>query len=127
MARDAPTPDLRGRIHDAAHMYPDASWGEIVMRGRAEAWWEKRELQYQERPEVAAQIERLRAEAVQRNAGQQAAHSETLDALETGRGNHRPWKIPPNGGPSMPRSWAATCRGTPSMRQGSISLMPRNC
>jgi hypothetical protein len=38
------------------------------MQVRADAWWAERERQYQDRPEVRAEIERLRAEAAERNA-----------------------------------------------------------
>ena len=39
VARDAPDPEMAGLIHDAAHMYPGAPWGEVVVRGQAGAWW----------------------------------------------------------------------------------------
>jgi hypothetical protein len=61
VAQDAPAPELAGRIHDAAHLYPAAPWGEVVVRAWAEAWWEARQWQYRERPEITAQIKLLRA------------------------------------------------------------------
>lgn len=76
--RDAPTAYLAGRIHDAAHLYPGAPWGEVVVRGWAEAWWEAREWQYRERPEITARIEVLRAEGARRRAL-------AGDAAETGQ------------------------------------------
>lgn len=39
VAQDAPDQEMARFIHDAAHMYPDAPWGEVVVRGQAEAWW----------------------------------------------------------------------------------------
>jgi hypothetical protein len=68
VASDAPTLEQLRRTHDAAHRYPDAPWGQIVMQARTDAWWAERDRQYRNRPEVRAEIEQLRAEAAERNA-----------------------------------------------------------
>jgi hypothetical protein len=68
VASDAPTLEQVRRIHDAAHGYPGAPWGQVVMQARADAWWAERDRQYRNRPEVLADIEQLRAEAAERNA-----------------------------------------------------------
>lgn len=59
VTRDASTPEMAGRIHDAAHLYPGAPWGEVVVRAWAEAWWEARQELYRERPEITAQVKAL--------------------------------------------------------------------
>ena len=82
VARDAPTQELAGRIHDAAHLYPGAPWGEVVVRAWAEAWWEARQWQYRARPEITAQIEVLRAEGARQKPP-------ARDEAETGR--REPW------------------------------------
>jgi hypothetical protein len=82
VARDAPTQELAGRIHDAAHLHPGAPWGEVVARAWAEAWWEARQWQYRERPEITAQVEVLRAGD---------ARQMTLTRDETETGPREPW------------------------------------
>jgi hypothetical protein len=81
VARIAPTPELAGRIHDAAHLYPGAPWGEVVVRAWAEAWWEARQRQYRERPEITAQIELVR----------RAADPQPLTGDMTETGQREPW------------------------------------
>jgi hypothetical protein len=78
VTRDAPTQDQLQGIHDAAHRYPDAPWGQVVMQARADAWWAERDRHYRNRPEVLGEIERLRAEAGQWRAAQDAY----LESLE---------------------------------------------
>jgi hypothetical protein len=66
VARDAPTPELAGRVHDTAHLYAGAPWGEVVVRAWAESWWQARQWQCQELPEVAAQVQSRAGDARQR-------------------------------------------------------------
>ncbi|MGH3405539.1 MAG: hypothetical protein ACRDRJ_24065 [Streptosporangiaceae bacterium] len=70
VARDAPTLGQVRAIHDAAHQYPDASWGQVVMQARADTWWAERNRQYRGRPEIAQEIARLRGEAEDRRAAE---------------------------------------------------------
>jgi hypothetical protein len=50
IARDVPDPEIAKLIHDAAHMYPDAPWGEVVVRGQAAAWWQTRDWEREPQP-----------------------------------------------------------------------------
>jgi hypothetical protein len=50
VAREAPGPEMAALIHDAAHEYPDAPWGELVVRGQAEAWWQTRDWERESQP-----------------------------------------------------------------------------
>jgi hypothetical protein len=50
VARDAPDPEMAGLIHDAAHEYPVAPWGEVVVLGQAEAWWQARDWEQEWQP-----------------------------------------------------------------------------
>ena len=50
VARDAPDRKMAGLIHDAAHYFPDATWGEAVVLGQAEAWWQTRDWEQESQP-----------------------------------------------------------------------------
>ena len=84
VARAAPTLDQLEGIHDAAHRYPHASWGQLVVQERADAWWAERDRHYRNRPEVLAEIDRLRAVAGQRRAGEDAYLRSPEHRIEAG-------------------------------------------
>jgi hypothetical protein len=62
----------------------DDAQGQIVMQALADAWWAERDRQYRNRPEVLAEIERLRAEVGQRNAAQDAYFESLERRIEAG-------------------------------------------
>jgi hypothetical protein len=78
LARDTPTLDQVQDLHDVAHRYPGAPWGELIMRARAEAQYAEWDRRYRDRPEILEEIGRFRAEA----GDLDAAHPVFLGFLE---------------------------------------------
>jgi hypothetical protein len=78
VARDTPALDQLQDLHDAARRYPDAPWGRLAMRARADAQYAEWHRHYRDRPEILEEIERFRSEA----GDLHAAHPIFLGFLE---------------------------------------------
>ena len=83
VARDAPDPEMAGLIHDAAHMYPGAPWGEVVVRGQAGAWWLTRDWEREPQPiEDPAEWKAFFRQVLGRDMPLNAEHEARLKQLD---------------------------------------------
>jgi hypothetical protein len=83
VAQDAPGQEIARFVHDAAHMYPDAPWGEVVVRGQAEAWWYARDWEREPRAfEDPAAWRAFFREVLGRDMPLNAEHEARLKQLE---------------------------------------------
>ena len=83
ITRDAPDLEMAKLIHDAAHMYPDAPWGEVVVRGQAGAWWQARDWEREPQPiEDPVEWRAFFREVLGRDMPLNAEHEAKLEQLD---------------------------------------------